>query len=319
MAISIISIKRTGTITQDPTGLEEMIGLEFTVTVSQKTVTQAELAAVTTAAWVWGGANPLPKPFVTTLWGSTGLLTCKSCKLTRREDDPVHWKYAVTFDNKQQSAQDQAQQEEPNPILRPPVVNRSAQMVSVPVERDLDDKPLLNTAMQRPVEPLMLESPHETLTVESYQPAWPLFYQTLQTTRTINSTDVTIRGQTFAAKTLWFWPGGIDDGRWENGIFYFTVRFEFVIRPGTWTKSVERLSAGYEHLIVPDPGTPSIKKLVKIKLTNGEEALSPMMLDGAGHCNFPQDPEDALYQTTNIFTEVDFNTAFAGGKLPGID
>ncbi|MCC7168728.1 MAG: hypothetical protein IT565_14275, partial [Rhodospirillales bacterium] len=249
MAPGIVQIKRTGSITHQVDGLRESLSLEYTVEVDSKTVALADIDNVTTAAWGWGGANPLPEPYVTYLSGSRGIIVCKTCRLTRKLEEPKHWRYAVEFNNEPLSQQEQEKLDEPVPILRPARVTRSSQMIAVPVERDLDNTPLVNTAGQKPIDPLMLEAVHETLQVETYQPAWPIFYNTLSQKRSINSTSVVIKGQTFPAKSLWFWPAGIDAGTTENGTFFYTVRYDFVVRLETWTKHVERLSNGYEQLI----------------------------------------------------------------------
>lgn len=319
MPTSILNIKRTGTITHDPTGVDETLALEYTVTVNQVNVPLSDVPAVTAAAWAWGGGNTLPKPFVTTMGGAYGTLTCKSCKLTRREDNKVHWIYAVQFDNKQISAEEQERAETPNPLDRLPRVNRTTQMIEMPVEKDIDGDPLLNSANQKPLDPLMLPSPHDVINVECYYAAWPTFYDTLSLKRTINSTAVTIKGRTFAAKTLWFHPGSEDEGRTENGYAFFTVRFQLVVAHDTWPERVKRLSVGYEHL-VEDAAHPGEYQLVKIKLPNGEEPREPLMLDVVGFCPFPQIDSTAYYMASAVFEEVDFNTAGpGGGKLPGID
>lgn len=320
MPLTITKIERCGEIVQVLDGASETITRSFRVSVDGITVDWQEEAIITDAGWAGIGGESLPQPLLDVMTGTRGLLICKSLRLTRKVDDPVHWLYTATWDNKPLSENEQNRADEPHPLLRRPQVTRASQMIAIPVERDRTGDPLMNTAGQIPLDPLMLEAAHETLQIESYQPAWPIFYATLQQKRTINSQAVTIRGQTFPAKTLWFWPAGIDDGKWEYGVFYFTVRFHLVVRLETWTKHVERLDSGYEHLIETPAGSGTYE-LVKIKLPNGEEPQAACLLNEVGFATFPQigAPDLPHYSPSNVFEEVNFNTAFAGGKLPGID
>lgn len=316
-APTITALRITGSMQQNLQGILETISYEVEADLNGKVMTPGDVAALTTAARSPGASGiTLPTPMITSLAGTWGLLLCKSCKWKKDVTDGKTCRWDVVFDNTPVSQQDIERQSQPNPILRLAETWLETDLIDRPVRYDKDSKPLVNTAGVEPLEPLMVPMEHERLYTEAKFASRPDFFDTLR--MSINSEPVVFLGKTYAAKTLRFIAGPISRRLNENGYSFRNVTWYYDYASDNWPHRLRRLSTGYEFRDTTDLDAGGKPKLKKIKLLNGEEPRVPMMLDNSGRFIDNQEITAAVYKDSNIFSEVDYLTAFGGIPLPGL-
>jgi hypothetical protein len=141
------------------------------------------------------------------------------------------------------------------------------------VDRDIDDKPVVNSAGDPFMDPLVRDRSLEVLSIQRYEalydPALAALYRD-----SINDADITILGRVFPARTVRVEKIEADL-QWHNTFGPFWILdYEFLIDPRGWRVKV--LDRGLNRIDTANAG-----KLIPIT-NKGVLITVPVLLDGSG-------------------------------------
>lgn len=178
------------------------------------------------------GIPRLYTPYVTLTSADLGSW-CRTVDADRVGNSNV-WRVVCQYSSKLDQNPAQAQIE--NPLLRPPVISWDTITVAVPATHDADGNPVRNTAGD-PFDP-----PPEEEETRLY----------LRVTKNMATYDATgyMEFQDTVNSEAWlvFQPGEArcrkirGDNRWENGLYYWVVSFEFELRKEVIPKGAQDVS-----------------------------------------------------------------------------
>lgn len=194
------------------------------------------------------------------------------------------WLVTLEYDNEAEQLQD-------NPLLRPTQISGSFQEYMKLLEKDRDGNPVVNAAKDKFDPPIELPDGRPHLTMVRNEITYDMAYFANNFYNFINSTA---------------WYGG-SAGKWrcvnvggtgphiENDVVFYTVTYEFQFRKEGWQPSI--LNRGKKD----KNGNPCVDN-------HGNETDEPQLLKSSGlQVSFPIQSSDENYIDVNGFFETDFN------------
>jgi hypothetical protein len=170
----------------------------------------------------------------------------------------------------------------------------------MPVWYDRDGNPIINTAGEPFDPPLEVDRKLPVVEVRvnmASVPAWILGYR-----EAINSTAWSIDGLVVLAKCAMMDGIEVSELQVENNVAYREISYRAVIAPTALGWQPRLLNAGYSELI----GTAPNQKLVPIVI-DGTTPSHPVPLDAYGRRIQKPTPENVVWLTFNVYSELDFN------------
>lgn len=250
------------------------------------------------AGWA---AGDFPVPLLDSYPGNPFMI-CKSLE-TRQQDakGACLWRVTARYDTKPISQEDKDKQEQPDPLLRAAVYSGGFERDQKPIDRDIDNNMIDNSAGDPFLEPV--SRPRTRLRIKGRMnvapdniPAW--FFELKDKT---NDAEYARGGKIYAEQTLVFFPGEISEPQTENEVDYITIHWELEYREETW-KEV-RVDNGFNELI-DDPDNPGQKKKVPITVA-GVRPTEPQLLQNGR--KIPQESIEA-----GLFDELSWETIEKG-------
>ena len=203
--------------------------------------------------------------------------------------------------------EEKERENEPNPTLRRARVEWESADFMLPIYRDINGEPTLNSAGDYPDPPIEIEVSRWVVSVEkdvNSIPAWIMTHRNV-----INLAAFTIRGVSIPAEVAKLSGLRISDIKSEGDYEYFTLSYQLhlaTVLEETW--KLKMLDQGLHEIETVD-GV-DVKKPIKI---DDEDAKQPVLLDGSGSAILNPTPADAIYLDYEGYPKISF------ADLPGID
>ncbi len=222
------------------------------------------------------------------------LLSVQTVSPKNFDADPLRWRVTVNYSNE---TEDQAEEDEDNPLSEP--VKRQWRTVSheVPATKDRDGTAILNKAGVPYDPPLMRTVRNSIMQFDMNEPTFD--------DATADSYVGALNSLTFAGKA----PGKVRCNditaveEFKNGVSYWKVHYEFEYNRRGWQPEV--LEMGYLERV---SGGDCDGEFRRIKDCNDQELTEPVPIDAAGKPIKSGDlPAAAIYTTWNTEDEIDFN------------
>lgn len=240
----------------------------------------------------------VPVPYVSTL-AENPFFLCVSTRAQQKSETPYAWdieaEYSIEIDEDEKQ-----KQQYPNPLTRPPVISWDSQQYEKPVDKDINDEAVMNSANDPYDPPLMMDDARWVISIATNAGVVPAFVLTLN--NRVNNAAVTVDGIAFAAKTLKVQGLRIGPVKEENGILFREVSYQLHFRSETW--NAKPLDAGFSELVSGDRR--------EILLDDGTKPSVPWPLDGSGAKLAAPTPSTAVYRDFEIYRTTDLTV------LPGV-
>lgn len=219
---------------------------------------------------------------------------CEQVQCSNEAEDGKSWIVTVQY-----GPYDPTQFDAQNPLDAPPKVRFGLSRQSITADKDVDGKPVVNSAGQAFDPPIEKDESRLVMSVE-------VNVQTFDANLFAAYKD-TVNDDVwwiFAPKTVKFMNATAElqhSGDCPvNGGLYWVMTWEFEIKEDTWTKKI--LDQGLMCIGVSGG---SSGELIHCIDTEGQPASEPMLLDGAGH----QNPKGAgpVYLSYDVYEPKDFS------------
>jgi len=223
--------------------------------------------------------------------------TCRKMNV-RDTDSGVVWTVTADYSTKPISQDDRERSQTPNPLDRRPRRWIERAEYDRAVNKDRDGNGLLTSAGTRYPEPAYIPGSDFILQVRQNVTAWPGWVE--EYNNKLNENELTVRptavssSRTIAEETALFKYLGCSEPQEENGVIYIEISYSLHIRPDGWQDS--RLD---EDLYYKDDST-----LKRIQV-DGEDAVTPIPLDGSGAVLSSPTPENVVFNDFDIIPVVD--------------
>lgn len=193
--------------------------------------------------------------------------------------------YSTQFDNQQQS----------NPILRPPLYSCQSQQYTRPVARDTDGTPIMNLAGDYYDPPPEMDDARGTIIVSKNQSSLPLAQ--MNYVNAINSDQFFNNGPgTWKLNAIS--SGNIQT---EGGTTFYTVTYEFAYRPEGWQPRL--LEIGYNGLTADGKKVKFNSDRPRLLKDNGPSGV----INGAHTVGKTDDPSAAIFTKWKVYRELPFS------------
>lgn len=213
----------------------------------------------------------------------------------------------IQYSSEPLTDEEKERENEPNPTLRKARVEWNSAEFMLPIYRDINGEPTLNSAGDYPDPPIEIEVSRWVISVEkdvTSIPAWIMTHRNV-----INADAFTIRGVAISAEVAKVSGLRISDTKYEGEYEYFTLSYQLhlaTVLEETW--KLKMLDQGLHEIETVDGE--DIKKAIKI---NDEDVKQPVLLDGSGSAILNPSPADAIYLEFEGYPKISFV------DLPGID
>lgn len=216
-----------------------------------------------------------------------------------RTETPTVWDVVGNYSSEPIDEEEQEQNDNPNPTLRPTVIEWDSELSQEFTGRDKNGKAMLNSAGDA-FESIEKDDVRWRIIVQkcfANVPGWVVNF-----VNKVNSSAITVDGQTLDARTCKLQRLSIPRRQVENGISFVEVTAEIAYRSDTW--DVYRLDEGFNAL-----DRVGARYKILIQDENGEmrEPTEPVPLDGEGSVLITANEDTAVFRHFKIYNEADFN------------
>lgn len=261
-----------------------------------------------------------PYPVVTTIQEIRNELPYKYFE--QHEDNPLltvreitldqslsyhEWEGEFRFSSQPLTDEEKERENEPDPTQRRARIEWESADFMLPIYRDVNGNPTLNSAGDYPDPPIEIEVSRWVVSVEkdvSLIPTWVMNYRNV-----INSDEIIIRGVSIPAEVAKISGLRISDIKTEGDYKYFTLSYQLhlaTVLEETW--QLKMLDQGLHEIVTVDGE--DVKQRIKV---NEEDVQQPVLLDGSGKKIENPTPADAIYLDYEGYPKLPFSV------LPGVD
>lgn len=213
----------------------------------------------------------------------------------------------VQYSSEPLTDEEKERENEPDPTLRKARVEWDSAEFMLPIYRDINGEPTLNSAGDYPDPPIEIEVSRWVISVEkdvTSIPAWIMTHRNV-----INANAFTIRGVAIPAEVAKVSGLRISDIKYEGDYEFFTLSYQLhlaTVLEETW--KLKMLDQGLHEIETVDGD--DVKKPIKI---DDEDVKQPVLLNGSGSAILNPTPADAIYLDFEGYPKISFV------DLPGID
>lgn len=235
------------------------------------------------------GIPPLGLNYATTIEYDLGAI-CRS--LEPRQIS----KYVYEVTAKYSSKPSDSEEQDPNPLLRPPDIAWSKATYGKPLAKDLDGKPVVNSAGQPYDPPVEIERTRQVLTITRNELAYD--YDLAEEYADALNSD-TFYGKP-AGRAKFAMP--VATWKWENGYEYWQVTYQIDFHPEGWALLL--LDQG-SYELVDGPDSTKVRKPI---VDSGVTHSGLVLLDGEGGrlAQSEIDAGNCFWRTPKAFEEKPF-------------
>jgi len=184
-----------------------------------------------------------------------------------------------------------------NPVEWPVRFSWGAAKYEIPVARDVDGKPIVNSAGEPFAEPTTIDGSRRLLTftrnelVSAFDP--------MLAARCADKVNL-YPWNGFAPKTVKSEPITTGEAQYSQDVgWWFTVQYSFAVDPDGWIK--RPLDQGYTYLSAVDP----TKRFTVRSQGDGQKLDDPALLDGSGYPLAPG--ADPVFLAFEVYEAIDFS------------
>ncbi|NBW11007.1 MAG: hypothetical protein EBR82_23550 [Caulobacteraceae bacterium] len=289
--MAVVSIKQIAGASLDMAGVRSS-----RATIEWVGVTSSNADSVSTV-YQYGISNSiLPLPYISYHPLLTGYL-CRSLKIKQAEGEPRHWDISAEYSTEPLDEKEIEVETQPSP-LTPPEISWSSQGYKQALLRDINGKPILNSAGDTPTQPLEVERSRWHIRIKVNVTAVPAVITDYADA--INNGAVRIDGITFPKYSLRIANLSIGPFKTQSLITYREFELELEHRRDLW-EPIYLLNEGVRELVsgelrhIMDGGTPP------------RPVSTPVLLNLEGQKISNPSPNNATYSQFSVYYPKSFS------------